>query len=256
MTISMKAGFFAISSCQGCLLSVLYSNILAISDAFEIVAFPFIKGKNSDSNLDFCFIEGTVVSKDDKETVKKLRAKSKIVVSLGTCATHGNIPALKNFVPKKNWEYLQYNKKSQLQDLDKAVPVHKIIPVDYYIPGCPPEPAEILRFIKDTLLGKKFRNYEDPVCRECKLFENGCLLDEGKICLGPLTRGGCYAICTDKGFECYGCRGLTKNANFKEYFKMMNKKGVSDREIKKRLETFMAIEVNERLKGTKWEKLH
>jgi len=110
--------------------------------------------------------------------------------------------------------------------------------------------------VKEILLGKTFYNYPDPVCRECKLKENGCLLDYDKICLGPLIRGGCRAVCPTKGLECYGCRGLTDDANFEEFFKLMKEKGKDPGMVKKHMETFAGIEINEKLKGTKWEKLH
>jgi sulfhydrogenase subunit delta len=253
-----KVGFYAITSCQGCLLSVIFNEdeILDIADALDIVAFPFIKGQNSDNPLDICFIEGTVVSKDDLEMVQKLRDRAKVVIALGTCACHGDIPALRNFADEKELTYLKYEKRDQISDIAKPAPISKFIGVDYCVPGCPPDRDEIKQFIKEILLGKEFRNCPDPVCRECRLRENGCLLDYGKICLGPLMRGGCSAVCTTYGFECYGCRGLTDDSNFEEYFKLLEEKGFSPVEVKKHMETFVGLEVNERLKGTKWEVLH
>ncbi len=253
-----KAGFYAITGCQGCLLSVIFNEeeFLDLADALDILAFPFIKGENSDKPLDICFIEGTVVSRDDLEMVQKLRDRAKVVIALGTCACHGDIPALRNFADEKELDYLKYEKRDQISDISKPAPVSKVIRVDYCVPGCPPDRDEIKQFIKEILLGKKFRNYPDPVCRECRLRENGCLLDYGKICLGPLMRGGCSAICTAYGFECYGCRGLTDDNNFEEYFKLLEEKGISPGEVKKHMETFVGLEVNERLKGTKWEVLH
>ena len=106
------------------------------------------------------------------------------------------------------------------------------------------------------MLGKSFRNYNDPVCIECRLRENNCLLDDNVICLGPITRGNCKAVCTTNGLKCYGCRGLTDDVNFEEYFSMMQEKGFSISEIKKIMDTFMAHAVDEKLKGTKWERSH
>jgi sulfhydrogenase subunit delta len=253
-----KVGFYAITGCQGCLLSVIFNEdeILDIADALDIVAFPFIKGENSEGPLDICFIEGTVVSRDDLEMIKKLRDRSDSVIALGACACHGNIPALRNFADERVLDYLKYEKNVQISDIGKPAPIAEFISVDYSVPGCPPDRNEIKKFIKEILLGKEFRNYSDPVCRECRLYENGCLLDHTKICLGPLTRGGCSAVCTTHGFECYGCRGLTDDYNFEEYFKLLAQKGIAPAAIKKRMETFIGLEVNKKLKGTQWEALH
>jgi sulfhydrogenase subunit delta len=254
-----KVGFYDVTGCQGCLLSVIFNEeeILDIVNAVDIKEFRFIMKEKYDGPLDICFIEGTIVNKEDKERVKKLRERSKIVIALGTCACHGDIPSLRKFTDEKELEYLKYEKKHEgMEDIGKPQPITAVIKVEYCVPGCPPDRKEIKKFVKELLLGKEFRNYPDPVCRECRLFENGCLLDYQKICLGPLTRGGCGAVCTEGGFECYGCRGITDDANFQEYFKLMGEKKINLRSVKKRMDTFIGLEVEEKLKGTKWEGLH
>lgn len=257
--VKPKVGFYDVTGCQGCLLSVIFNEdeLLDIIDAIDIKEFRFIMGEKYDGPLDICFIEGTVVSKGDEEFVKKLRERSKVVIALGTCACLGNIPALRNFTDEKKLDYLKYEKKNEGQkDIGKPAPITKFIKVEYSLPQCPPDREELKKFIKDLLLGKKFMSYPDPVCRECRLNENGCLLDFNKICLGPLIRGGCKAVCPTQGLECYGCRGLTDDVNFEEYFKLMKKKGIPAVDVKKHMETFAGIEINEKLKGTRWEKLH
>jgi len=254
-----KVGFYDVTGCQGCLLSVIFNEdeILDIINAVDIKEFRFIMGEKYDGPLDICFIEGGVVNKDDEEMVKKLRERSTIVIALGACATHGNIPALRNWSNEENLDRLKYEKKyPEMKDIGKPKPITEFIKVEFSLPGCPPDREEIKKFVKDLLLGKTFRNTQDPVCKECRLNENGCLLDDCKICLGPLTAGGCEAICTTSGFECYGCRGLTPEPDFEEYFKLMEEKGIEIKEAKKRMETFIGLEVNEKLKGTKWEQLH
>ncbi len=253
-----KVGFYGITGCAGCLLSVIFNEdeILDIIDAVDLVAFRFIKGENSKENLDIAFIEGTVVSVDDEAIVKELRQRASTVVALGSCACDGNIPALRNFANKNELDYLKYDKNKQNQDIDHPGPIHDFIEVDYHLPGCPPDRDEIKTFIKDILMGKKYYNVVRPVCVDCRLQDNGCLLDHGKICLGPITQSGCNAICPTNGLKCYGCRGLIDDANMDEYFKLMESKGFKVQEIKKIMDTFMALVVNEKLKGTKWQKYH
>lgn len=249
-----KVGFYGVTGCAGCLLSVIFNEdeILDIADNLDIVAFPFIKGKNKGEDLDIAFIEGVVVSNDDLEVVKKIRENSKVVVALGTCACEGNFPATKNFAGKKI-EYLKHKKNKSIHDIENAVPLHKVINVNYCLPGCPPEREEIKYFIKEVLLGKDFRNYKKPVCEECKLRNNKCLLDNNEICLGPIIRGGCKAVCTTNGLKCYGCRGLTDDANLDEFFDLMKEKGFELKEVRKIMDTFISIDVHEKLKGGKWD---
>lgn len=253
-----KVAFYDLTGCQGCVLSVIYNedDLLDIIGAVDIKAFRFIMGETYDGPLDICFIEGSVVSKDDLKILKNLRERSKILVALGACAHVGNIQSIRNFTDEKEIDYLKYDKTEQNQDTGEPKPIHEYVNVEYSIPGCPPDRDEIKTFFKDILLGKEFRNHKDPVCVECKLNENNCLLDNNIICLGPITQGNCKAICTTNGLKCYGCRGLTYDANFKEYFKMMEEKGFNTDEVKKIMNTFMARSVNEKLKGTKWETSH
>ncbi|MEA2036267.1 MAG: hypothetical protein U9O94_02075 [Nanoarchaeota archaeon] len=255
--VKPKVGFYGVTGCAGCLLSVVFNEdeILDIVNAVDIVAFPLLKQKNPEVKLDICFIEGTVVSNDDLETIKKLRKRSKVVVALGTCACQGNIPAMRNFANADELEYLRYKKKKQIKGIGKPAPLHKFIKIEHSLPGCPPNREEIKKFIKEILIGKTFRDYPDPVCMECKLFENSCLLDNDKVCLGPLTRGGCEAVCPTNGLACYGCRGVTDDANFEEYFKLLSDKEISVTKIKKRMEVFVGLEVNYKLRGIKWEQL-
>jgi sulfhydrogenase subunit delta len=251
-----KVGFYGVTGCAGCLLSVIFNEdeIVDIINSVDIVSFPFIKGQNSDGELDICFIEGTVVSKDDEKVVNQLRERSKVIVALGTCACEGNIPAIRNYTDKNKLSEWKFKKNPQNQDTAEAKPVHEVIQVEYRLPGCPPDRDEVKRFIKDLLLNKVFRNFKSAVCIECKLNENGCLLDDNQICLGPITSGGCNAVCPSHGLKCYGCRGIADDANFDEYFEMLKSKNIKPSQVMKIMDTFMARAVVEKLKGTKWEK--
>ena len=85
--------------------------------------------------------------------------------------------------------------------------------MDAIIPGCPIDRLEFLNVVKNVLLGKTPAIPDYPVCVECKLKENVCLFDKGGVCLGPITRAGCDAICPTFGTGCEGGRGLIPNPN-------------------------------------------
>ncbi|RMF54545.1 NADH:ubiquinone oxidoreductase [Candidatus Woesearchaeota archaeon] len=239
-----KVGFFGITGCAGCLLSFIFNEdeILDITNLVNLKAFPFIKEVNADDNFDIVFLEGLVASKEDLETLKKLRGNTKILVSLGACACTGCVPAYRHFTLKENYEHLLYEKRERIRDVEPT-PIDAHVKVDYFIPGCPPNKKEILSFIKDLLLGKKPRQYTDPVCVECRRNNNLCLLDIGKPCLGPITLGGCNSVCTNGGFECWGCRGPTKDMNLDLMIKVLKEKGFDDKFIKDRMRTFAGLKL-------------
>lgn len=238
------AGFYAITGCQGCLLSVIFNedDILDILNIVDIKAFPFIKEFDEADEFDILFIEGCVAQKDDLDVIEKLAKRAKIIVALGACSGTGAIPAFRHFVETKRYEHLKYDKVLYLSDITPE-PIDKYIKVDYYIPGCPPDREEVKKFIKALALGKVWRDNDDPVCVECKLNNNKCLLEDKKMCLGPITKGGCNSICTNGGFECWGCRGATTDANFEEMFELIKEKGYDTEEIYNRLQSFIGLKI-------------
>jgi len=139
MTEKLKVGFYGITGCAGCLLSVVFNEdeLLDIAGLIDITAFPFVKEKNIEDDFDIVFLEGLVASNDDLETVKKLREKTKILVALGACAHTGCIPAYRQFTLKENYAHLLYSKVKKIQDVT-PIGIDAYVKVDYTIPGCPP----------------------------------------------------------------------------------------------------------------------
>ncbi|MFH1211354.1 MAG: hypothetical protein V1659_00310 [Candidatus Woesearchaeota archaeon] len=240
----LRIGFYGVTGCAGCQLSVIFNEreILRLFNLIDVSAFPFIKEKNIEGEFDYVFIEGLAACNDDVAVLKELRQKAKKVVALGACACAGNIPAYRKYVSRKNYQHLIHEKTKRIQDVDPT-PIDSHIAVDYFIPGCPPDKSEILKFIKEIVLGKEPRQHESPVCFECKINKNPCLLDEGKMCLGPVTRGGCNSVCTNSGFECWGCRGIMQDADIKLMIKVLKGKGFSGREIKQRMRSFTGLKI-------------
>jgi coenzyme F420-reducing hydrogenase gamma subunit len=102
-----------------------------------------------------------------------------------------------------------------------------VIPVDYYIRGCPIHKGEFLKVTKALLLGKKPEIPNYPVCVECKLAGNVCVFEKGMFCLGPVTRAGCTAWCPSNGNACEGCRGLVDDPNTNSEKDILRKYGLS-----------------------------
>ena len=234
----LKMGFYNITGCAGCLLSVIFNKVLLeAEEAAEILSFPFIKEKVSEEHLDVIFLEGVVASNHDLETLKRIRQQCDVLVALGACATLGGVPALRNFQNPENFQSLQYHKALEIADMQPQ-PVDKFVHVDYYLEGCPPDKDEIRRVVHEFILGKRPYMYSKPVCVECRKNRNACLLDQGQPCLGPVTRGGCNAVCVNGGLVCWGCRGPAADANFQLMIKVLKSKGYAEEFVKQRIDTF------------------
>lgn len=238
-----KVAIHSITGCAGCQLTIYFVKdlLLKLLEKIDLVAAPMLKEKNNAGPYDVCFMEGLVASKDDLEHLKKIREQSKILVALGTCATHGNVPGIKNSYSDstvvESRVYKNLNLKEQIMPL-KPAPIDAHVKVDYYISGCPPEEKEILKFITDLLLGKKPVIYDEPVCVECSLKENDCLLERGEECLGPMIRGGCDALCPSVNHGCTGCHGPLSDANILQGIKLLEQNGVDIKLIKKRFHKY------------------
>src|SRR3989338_3874257 len=150
----LKCGFYGITGCAGCLLSVLFNEdeIFDLVHTVDLKAFPFIKELNTDEQFDYVFMEGLVADKGDLEILNKLRNNTTFLVALGACSCTGCVPAYRQFTLKENYEHLLYKKQEHIQDLSPT-PIDAHVRVDFYIPGCPPDKKEIVNFIKHIAMG-------------------------------------------------------------------------------------------------------
>jgi coenzyme F420-reducing hydrogenase gamma subunit len=167
--------------------------------------------RRQDYEIAFC--EGSITTEHDMERVRKIRKQARILVSLGACASIGCHNALKNRYPMEESLRLVYGEKADYFETLPARPVTAVVEVDYQIQGCPTSLPEIAVVFKKILSGQDHTPSNDPVCVECKRKDNLCVYEKGLICLGPVTRCGCGAICTTFGDACQGCRGLIDDAN-------------------------------------------
>ncbi len=224
-----KVAFFDFTSCEGCQLEALNLDgpeLLGLLGAVDIVNFREAKTERED-NYDIAFIEGSISREAEIPRLQKIRAQAKILIALGACACIGGVNCLKNLVPIKEAMNIVYGKDARYYETGLVRPINVVVPVDYYVRGCPPQPAELLKVVKALLLNKKpdIPNY--PVCVECKMAGNVCVFERGMTCLGPVTRAGCGAICVNSGRICWGCRGLVDDPNIDSEKDILKKYGLT-----------------------------
>ncbi len=224
-----RVAFFDFSSCEGCQLEAINltgEELLDLVSAVDIVNFREAMTERED-NYDIAFVEGSVTRESEIPRLQKIRNQAKILVAFGACACIGGVNCLKNHLSMDEVKEIVYGKDAKYYDTIPARPINAVVPVDYYVRGCPPQTAELLKVVKALLLGKKPDIPNHPVCVECKMADNVCVFERAMTCLGPVTRAGCGAICVTSGRFCWGCRGLVDEPNTDSEKSILQKYGLT-----------------------------
>jgi F420-non-reducing hydrogenase small subunit len=210
---------------------------------------------------DVGIISGGVRNEKEKHVTQEMRKKCKTLIALGSCACFGGIPAMANmwkldelynkvYKGSKTTESANTPKENLPPLLDRVYAVDEVVKVDLAIPGCPTSPDWVAEALTCLLTGKPFKLPDKSVCDECpvkrekkaaggqikrplesvkfeqdKPWENTrCFMEQGVLCLGPVTRAGCSGIakpgetsvprCIKGYMPCRGCFGpIRKDAN-------------------------------------------
>jgi coenzyme F420-reducing hydrogenase gamma subunit len=205
------------ASCDGCQLAFLNAGeaLLALSRRVTFVHFAEAGVVDPQAEADIAFVEGSITTAEDVQRIQEVRARSRFLVSMGTCATAGGIQALRNGrMQGADWLKSIYPGALSLAALDTSTAIAEHVKVDLELPGCPVTTRQVLAAIADLLLGVTPRPASDPVCFECKRAGHACVLViRGEPCMGPVTLGGCGALCPGVGRACYGCFGPAGQVN-------------------------------------------
>lgn len=216
MTVSTKPkiAFFDFTGCEGCQLTVIDALQAepAMLNAVEIAQFREATSRR-DEDYQIAFVEGSCSTARDEKRLRAIRERAQIVVALGACAHLGGVNLLRNWRPSDEIHRYVYGQMARGASDYKVMPIGEVIRVDGVIPGCPICEKEFVNALKALLQHRLPKPVDYPICVECKLNENACLFQQGAICLGPVTRAGCGAICPSFGAGCQGCRGLISNPN-------------------------------------------
>lgn len=262
-----KLALYWAASCGGCEVTVLdiEEKILDVAGFFDIVFWPCamdFKYKDveamPDGSIDLCLFNGAIRTSENAYMAHLLRRKAKVLVAFGSCAMDGCIPGLANLTTREAIFQTAYQETPSTLNPERTRPapefaapegeldipefyesvrtLGQVVPVEYFIPGCPPQPPQIVAVMSAIMQGAQLPPAgsvigagEKTCCDECgrprkekhlkrfhRPFEieakpDECLLDQGIICLGPATRSGCGALCVKANMPCRGCYGVAPN---------------------------------------------
>ncbi len=258
----LKLALYWAASCGGCEIAIveLREKILVVDQVADILFWPVAvdaKYKDveamPDQHIDVCLFNGAIRTSENEHLAHLMRKKSKVLVAFGSCAHEGCIPGLANLYDRDSIFEYAYRESPSVDNPGNVVPqtaytlpegeiripkfyntvktLSQTVDVDYFLPGCPPQPHQIWAVIEAILAGKLppkgsvVGANEKTVCEECKHTRQEkrikkfhrihevipdstqCLFDQGILCAGPATRGGCGALCTKVDMPCRGCYG-------------------------------------------------
>jgi len=232
----------ALGGCEGCHVSLLgaHEGLLDLLAAADLVFSPFNGPDEIPSKVDVVMVEGAVTNDEDLRRLRSARAAATTLVAVGSCAVLGGIGGLRNLYPLSDVQSTAYGeseKSDLLPTLTRDVhAVSDFVDVDISVPGCAPETVQIVTALTAAILGEP---YDPPIrnlCDECHrtkktmlvhskefvsdnvyalmeldvIDHDACLLEQGLLCMGPMTREGCGALCTAANVPCRGCAGPSR----------------------------------------------
>jgi F420-non-reducing hydrogenase small subunit len=239
----------------------LHERLLDVDAAFDLVFCPCLvdtKKKDvmamPDGSIALTLFNGAIRSEENAEMAELMRAKSAVLVAFGACACHGGVPGIANLTTTEAIKATVYSQGPTIDNAAGTMPqVSTVVPegrlelpellpevkrlvdivdVDYFIPGCPPEPHQIWAVLEAVINGQPLPpkgsvlgGGTSTVCIECphrradkkidgfrRVWEfipdpATCLLEQGLVCMGLATRDGCGALCPRVQMPCIGCYG-------------------------------------------------
>jgi len=199
---------------------------------------------------DVGILSGGIRNAEHLEVALEMRKKCKAIIALGTCATHGGIPALANSYTNEDILSRYYTTETTDKTatrpsdglpalLDRCYALDEKIQVDIHLPGCPPHPDQVFEALVAFLQGRAPNLRDKSVCDTCPTIREGkgdlkqlrrflqaphinspgdsldkmrCILEQGMLCMGPVTRAGCggdgvVPRCISARVPCRGCSG-------------------------------------------------
>jgi coenzyme F420-reducing hydrogenase gamma subunit len=213
-----RLGVFKFSSCDGCQLSLLdcEDELLAVAGRVEIGYFLEAARVPLEGEFDVALVEGSISTPEQEHEIRKIRERTKLLICIGACASHGGIQGLRNFGAMRadDARAIVYALPQYVETLEHSRPASDYVAVDLELPGCPINKQQLLGVLAQLLAGGRPRLDSQALCLECKRRGLVCVLvAQGMPCMGPVTRSGCGVLCPGYDRPCYSCFGPAAQPN-------------------------------------------
>ena len=230
-----------LASCDGCQLTLLdcEDELLAVAGAVEIAHFAEASSATVEGPYDVSLVEGSVTTERDARRIVEIREASRMLVTIGACATSGGIQALRNFADVREFTSVVYARPDYISTLATSTPVADHVKVDFELRGCPIDRRQLLELLTALLAGRKPQIPSHSVCYECKLRGTSCVMVRGTPCLGPVTRPAA-PICPAYDRGCYGCFGPVADPNLPALIGVIRHLGMTEDQVDRVFTTFNA----------------
>ncbi len=238
-----KLAVWKFASCDGCQLSLLdcEDKLLAVAGELEIANFPEASRLVQKGPYDVSLVEGSITTAHDAERIHQIRKMSKVLITIGACATGGGVQALRNFQDVNEFVRIVYASPQYISTLKTSTPIDEHVFVDFELRGCPISKSQLVEVICAFLNGRKPNIPAYSLCVECKRQGVPCVMvSQGIPCLGPVTQAGCGVLCPSYNRGCYGCFGPMERPNVAACCEQWSKLGADNGEIMRVMRTFNA----------------
>jgi len=254
-----------LNACSGCEISLvdMGERLLELLEQLELVHMPVLMdhkyfGQLGDRDhleipeAQVGILTGGIRNAEHLEVAREMRRKCDTLIAMGTCATHGGIPALANSFSTRELLDRYYSTETTdrpenipdqgvPEQLERCYALEEKVPVDLSLPGCPPHPDTLYAALMGLVLRSLPELPGKSVCDACPTHREGkgalrrlrrflqnpqyessepldrmrCFLEQGLLCLGPVTRAGCGGEqktprCISARVPCRGCFGPVK----------------------------------------------
>jgi coenzyme F420-reducing hydrogenase gamma subunit len=237
-----RIGIFGLSGCWGEQIVILNCEDQLLSLAGEVEFADFLGASSvndTEGPLAVAFVEGSVGSAREEARLRRIRERAQLLVACGSCACFGGVAAAWNGTDRDAVATEIYGTLASAYDMQPHRPLRDFVGVDAALPGCPMEKSEFLRAVACLLNGDRPEPVAYPVCAECRMKEQECLLlTYGIHCSGPITAGGCGARCPGFNAPCIGCRGPADEANIPSMAAIITRAGFTVEDFYRRQRLF------------------
>jgi NAD-reducing hydrogenase small subunit len=162
-----KVATIWLDGCSGCHMSFLDMDerLIDLADKIDLVYSPLVDVKEFPPDVDVTLVEGSVSTEEELAKIRRIRERTKILISLGDCAVTGNVPSMRNLFDTEAVCDRAYHENVDVHPqmpgthlpvlLKRVRPVHEVVKVDVFIPGCPPPADAIHSILNDLLAGRE-----------------------------------------------------------------------------------------------------